>query len=171
MTILKIYEFPEPALRKPTAPIETFDDELRQLASDMAATMFDAPGVGLAAPQVGKSMKMIVVDHSRQEETPGAWLALVNPEIIAAAGRQCGSEGCLSLPDLTSKVNRYHSVTVRYVDLQGMTQEITAGERFAVVLQHEIDHLNGVLFLDHLSSLKRNLYLKKYKKWLRQQQD
>jgi len=171
MTILKIYEFPEPVLRQPTAPVETFDEELRQLAGDMAATMFDAPGVGLAAPQIGKSIKMIVVDHSRQEENIGAWLALVNPEIVAADGRQCGSEGCLSMPDLTSKVNRYQKITVRYQDLQGEAKEIIAEDRFAVVLQHEIDHLNGVLFLDHLSSLKRNLYLKKYKKWSRQQQD
>ncbi|HBT96225.1 MAG TPA: peptide deformylase [Desulfobulbaceae bacterium] len=170
MSIVKIYEFPDPVLRKATAAVETFDDELRQLAEDMAVTMFDAPGVGLAAPQIGESIKMIVVDHSRQEDNPGTWLALVNPEIIAAEGRQCGSEGCLSMPDLTSKVNRYHTVTVRYLDLHGEPREIVAEDRFAVVLQHEIDHLNGVLFLDHLSSLKRNLYLKKYKKWFRQQQ-
>ena len=171
MTILKIYEFPDPVLRQPATPVTTFDKELRKLAEDMAATMFDAPGVGLAAPQIGKSIKMIVVDYSRQEETSGLWRALINPEIVAAEGRQGDSEGCLSLPDLTSKVTRYRKVTARYQDLQGETQEITAEDRFAVVLQHEIDHLNGVLFLDHLSSLKRNLYLKKYKKWLAQRQN
>ena len=173
MTILKICEFPDPVLRKTTALVEVFDEELGKLAADMAATMFDAPGVGLAAPQIGKSIKMIVVDHSRyeEEETPGTWLALVNPEIIAAEGRQCDSEGCLSVPELTSKVNRHRKVTVRYQDLQGEPREIAAEDRFAVVLQHEIDHLNGVLFLDHLSSLKRGLYLKKYKKWLSQQQN
>ena len=171
MSILKIYEFPDPLLRKTTTTVELFDQELRQLAADMAATMFDAPGVGLAAPQIGKSIKMIVVDHSRQEEMPGAWLALINPEVVAAEGRQCDSEGCLSVPDLTSKVNRHRKITVRYQDLQGEPREIIAEDRFAVVLQHEIDHLNGVLFLDHLSSLKRALYLKKYKKWLSQRQN
>lgn len=171
MTILKICEFPDPVLRKPTVPVEVFDQELNKLAADMAATMFDAPGVGLAAPQVGKSIKMIVIDHSRQEETPGVWLALVNPEIVASEGKQCDSEGCLSVPELTSKVNRHRKVTVRYQDLQGEPQEIIAEDRLAVVLQHEIDHLNGVLFLDHLSSLKRSLYLKQYKKWLSQQQN
>ncbi|MDR3089649.1 MAG: peptide deformylase [Desulfobulbaceae bacterium] len=170
MSILKIYEFPDPALRKATEPVTVFNDDLRALAADMAATMFDAPGVGLAAPQIGKSIKMIVVDHSRQEEKPNAWLALVNPEIIAVEGLQCDTEGCLSVPDLTSKVDRYRKITARYQDLSGHPQEIIAEDRFAVVLQHEIDHLNGVLFLDHLSSLKRNLYLKKYKKWLRGQQ-
>ncbi|MDR0477420.1 MAG: peptide deformylase [Desulfobulbaceae bacterium] len=171
MTILKICEFPDPVLRQQAAPVDVFDEQLDKLAADMAATMFDAPGVGLAAPQIGKSIKMIVVDHSRQEEAPGVWLALVNPEIVAAEGRQCDSEGCLSVPELTSKVNRHRKVTVRYQNLQGQPQEITAEDRFAVVLQHEIDHLNGVLFLDHLSSLKRHLYLKKYKKWLEQQQN
>ena len=171
MTILTIYKFTDPVLRQPTALVEAFDEALRKLASNMAATMFDAPGVGLAAPQIGKSIKMIVIDHSRQEETPGAWLALVNPEIIASEGRQCDSEGCLSVPELTSKVNRHRKVTVRYQDLHGEPQEIIAEDRFAVVLQHEIDHLNGVLFLDRLSSLKRGLYLKQYKKWLSQQQN
>ena len=172
MTILKIYKLSDPVLRQPAAPVEVFDKKLHKLAADMAATMFDAPGVGLAAPQIGQSIKMIVVDHARyeEEEEPGVWLALVNPEIIAAEGRQCDSEGCLSVPELTSKVTRQKKVTIRYQNLQGEPQEISAEDRFAVVLQHEIDHLNGVLFLDHLSSLKRALYLKKYKKWLSQQE-
>jgi len=171
MTILKIYKFPDPVLRQPTVPVEIFDKDLRALAHDMAETMFDAPGVGLAAPQIGQSIKMIVVDRSRPEDGFRSWLALINPEFVAVEGRQCDSEGCLSMPDLTSKVNRHRKVTVRYRDLEGAPQEIIAEDRFAVVLQHEIDHLNGVLFLDHLSSLKRALYLKKYKKCLGQPQD
>jgi peptide deformylase len=171
MTILKIHEFPDPVLRQRAAPVEFFDEDLRALARDMAATMFDAPGVGLAAPQIGQSIKMIVVDRSRPEDGFRSWLALINPEIAAAEGRQCDSEGCLSVPELTSKVDRHRKITVRYQDLAGAPQEITAEDRFAVVLQHEIDHLHGVLFLDRLSPLKRGLYLKKYKKWLSQQQD
>ena len=161
MTILTIHEYPDPVLREETQPVVVFDDTLRQLAADMAETMFDAPGVGLAAPQIGRSIKFIVVDQTRQEEQPGAYLSLANPEIIAADGDQFDTEGCLSVPELTSKVHRYRKVIIRYQDLDGQQQELAAEDRFAVVLQHEIDHLNGILFLDHLSALKRSLYKKR----------
>lgn len=167
MSIKKIYQYPEPVLRKETKRVETFNDELAQLARDMAETMYDAPGIGLAAPQIGESIKLIVVDTSRgDEEEERAFLALVNPEIVAHEGNQIDEEGCLSVPELTSNVQRYKKITVAFQNLQGEPHEISTEDRFAVVLQHEIDHLNGILFIDHLSPLKRSLYKKKVKKWL-----
>ncbi len=167
MSILKIYQYPEKVLRKETKPITIFDEELTKLTEDMAQTMWDAPGVGLAAPQVGKSLKLIVVDVSEDRENDRQHMVLINPEIIDHDGMQTDEEGCLSVPDLTAKVDRYQKVTVHYKDLQGVNHELEAHDRFAVVLQHEIDHLNGILFIDHLSPLKRSLYKKKVKKWMK----
>lgn len=165
MAIRKIYQYPESVLRKPTEKISTFDKDLKSLAEDMAETMYDAPGIGLAAPQIGESLKLIVVDTSKLDDDKD-YMALVNPEIVEHEGNQLDEEGCLSVPELTSKVKRFKKVTVTYQDLDGKDLEMTAEDRFAVVLQHEIDHLNGILFIDHLSPLKRNLYKKKVKKWL-----
>ncbi|PIE63814.1 MAG: peptide deformylase [Desulfobacterales bacterium] len=167
MSIRKIYHYPAPVLREETARITEFDDSLKTLVEDMAETMYDAPGIGLAAPQIGESLKLVVVDLSRsknQEEQD--YMVLVNPEIVEHEGKQIDEEGCLSVPELTSKVNRFRKITVDYQDLEGQKQSLTAEDRFAVVLQHEIDHLNGILFLDHLSSLKKNLYKKKVRKWM-----
>lgn len=164
MSILKIYQYPEKVLREETARIDKFDDELKQLAQDMAETMYDAPGIGLAAPQIGKSLKLIVVDTSKDPEERRVYLTMVNPEIIAHEGKQLDEEGCLSVPELLANVVRYKKVTVAYQDVEGNSHELTAEDRFAVVMQHEIDHLNGKLFIDHLSPLKRNLYKKKMKK-------
>ena len=166
MTLHKILEYPDPILRESTKPIEVFDEHLVQLAKDMAETMYEAPGIGLAAPQIGRSVKFIVVDISRQNEEVGAYLSMANPVITAHEGHQLDEEGCLSLPELTSNVKRFKKITVSYQDLTGKPQEMTVEDRFAVVLQHEIDHINGILFIDHLSPLKRALYKKKVKKWL-----
>jgi len=166
MSIRKIYQYPEQVLRQATASITTFDEDLKQLAADMADTMYDAPGIGLAAPQIGESVKLIVVDTSRNREDEREHMAMVNPEIIAHEGFQIDEEGCLSVPDLTSKVKRFKKITVSYQDLEGNPHQLNTEDRFAVVLQHEIDHLNGILFIDHLSSLKRNMYKRKVKKWL-----
>lgn len=166
MSIRKIYQYPEPVLRQETAPVTSFDENLKQLAEDMADTMYDAPGIGLAAPQIGESLKLIVVDISKDRENEREYMTLVNPEIVDHEGFQLDEEGCLSVPELTSKVKRYKKITVSYQDPEGNAQELTTEDRFAVVLQHEIDHLNGILFIDHLSSLKRNLYKRKVKKWL-----
>jgi peptide deformylase len=166
MTIHKIYKYPEPVLRKKTKQITEFDNELTSLAHDMAETMYDAPGIGLAAPQIGKSVRLVVVDISRDREEDQEFMVLVNPEITGREGDQLDEEGCLSVPELTAKVKRARKITISYQDLEGNPMELTAEDRFAVVLQHEIDHLNGILFLDHLSSLKRNLYKKKVRKWL-----
>jgi peptide deformylase len=166
MSIRKIYQYPEQVLREETERITTFDDNLKDLVEDMAETMYDAPGIGLAAPQIGKSLKLIVVDISKDREDEHEFMAMVNPEIIAHEGSQLDEEGCLSVPELTAKVKRFKKITVAFQDVDGNSREMETEDRFAVVLQHEIDHLNGILFIDHLSSLKRNLYKKKVKKWL-----
>jgi peptide deformylase len=166
MSIQKIYQYPDSVLRKETEMVTVFDSDLAALAEDMAETMYDAPGIGLAAPQIGRSIKLIVVDTTKEKEGEKRYLPMVNPEIIAHEGIQVDEEGCLSVPELTANVTRYQSVTVTYQDLQGQQHEISTENRFAVVLQHEIDHLNGILFIDHLSPLKRTLYKKKVKKWL-----
>jgi peptide deformylase len=166
MSNLKIYQYPEPVLRKETAKISSFDEDLVKLIEDMAETMYNAPGIGLAAPQIGRSVKLIVVDTSKDPEGEKQYMALVNPEIVAHEGTQLDEEGCLSVPELTSHVKRHKKITVTYQDSDGIPHELTTEDRFAVVLQHEIDHLNGILFIDHLSPLKRNLYKKKVKKWL-----
>ncbi len=166
MSTLNIVLYPDPVLRKETEPITVFDDSLKKLAEDMAETMYEAPGIGLAAPQVGESVKLIVVDTSKDREQKKSYLVMANPVITSHEGSQVDEEGCLSVPELTSKVRRYKKITVTYQDLAGKQVELTTEDRFAVVLQHEIDHINGILFLDHLSSLKRNLYKKKVKKML-----
>lgn len=171
MSIQKIYKFPEPVLRQKTEIISVFDEALTKLVQDMVDTMYNAPGVGLAAPQIGQSVKLIVVDITRNKEGEPQYMPLVNPEIVAHEGSQIDEEGCLSVLDLTATVKRHKKITVFYQNTQGLAQELTAEDRFAVVLQHEIDHLNGILFLDHLSPLKRALYKKKVKKWLAEKED
>jgi peptide deformylase len=171
MTIKKIYQYPDPVLRNATQTVTAFDKKLADLAADMAETMYDAPGIGLAAPQIGESIKLIVVDTSLDRETAKEYMTLVNPEITTHEGNQIDEEGCLSVPDLTAKVKRFKQITVTYQDLSGETKQLSVDNRFAVVLQHEIDHLNGILFIDHLSPLKRSLYKKKVKKWLANQQE
>ncbi len=165
MTIRTILKYPDPLLRKKAEPIETFDDTLKSLVDDMAATMYEAPGIGLAAPQIGESIQLIVVDISKEEDKK-EFMPMVNPKITSTEGTQIDEEGCLSVPELTSKVKRFKRITLTYQTIKGEEAELTTEDRFAVVLQHEIDHLNGILFIDHLSSLKRTLYKKKVKKIL-----
>lgn len=165
MSILTIYQYPDPVLRKKAVKVNTFDQKLKKLVEDMAETMYDAPGIGLAAPQIGESLQLLVVDISKEREEQ-EYMAIVNPEITAAEGSQIDEEGCLSVPELTSNVKRHKKITLAYQDIEGKEQELTTEDRFAVVLQHEIDHLNGILFIDHLSPLKRSLYKKKIKKQL-----
>ena len=167
MSIRKILTYPDPILREKTEEIEAFDEKLARLVEDMAETMYDAPGIGLAAPQIGESLRLIVVDISKDREEAQEYMALINPEIVEHEGHQLDEEGCLSVPELTSNVTRYKKITINYQDLEGKKHTLTTEDRFAVVLQHEIDHLHGILFIDHLSSLKRNLYKKKVRKWLK----
>ena len=165
MALRKIIEYPEPLLRLKAKKVETFDNELKILVEDMAETMWDAPGIGLAAPQVAQSVRIIVVDVTEPGEEK-SYMALVNPEIVEHEGTQVDEEGCLSVPELTAQVQRYKKITVNYQREDGTSEQLLAEDRFAVVLQHEIDHLDGILFIDHLSPLKRNLYKKKRKKML-----
>ncbi len=169
MAIRRIVEYPEPILRLKAKDVEIFDEELKILIEDMAQTMYDAPGIGLAAPQVAESLRVIVVDTTVLGEEQ-QHMALVNPKIIDRQDSQVDEEGCLSVPELTAKVQRYKKITVSYQSEDGSEHELTAEDRFAVVLQHEIDHLKGILFIDHLSPLKRNLYKKKRKKMLAEQE-
>lgn len=164
MAMLDILTMPDPVLRKKCAPVTAVDDAVRALLTDMLETMYEAPGIGLAAPQVGVESRVIVCDVAGEEEEP-APLMLVNPEIVAASeALQPSHEGCLSLPDVFDDIERHAEVTVRYLDEMGAQKTVTADGLLAACLQHEIDHLNGVLFIDHLSKLKRDRILKGLKK-------
>jgi peptide deformylase len=165
MTIRAILTYPNPLLRQKAHPVVTFDTALQQLVDDMAETMYDAPGIGLAATQIGDPKQLIVVDISKDKGEKD-FMPLINPKIISSEGHQIDEEGCLSVPELTANVKRFKKIIVSYQDINGEALEISAEDRFAVVLQHEIDHLLGILFIDHLSPLKRHLYKKKVKKML-----
>lgn len=168
MAVKKIITYPNPVLRQKTKAVTTFNDKLRQLVDDLAETMYAAPGAGLAANQIGVSVQVVVVNVSPDKETK-KFLALINPEIFDCEGIQVDEEGCLSIIDYTAKVKRFRKITVRAQDLEGKTKEFTAEEHFARVIQHEVDHLHGVLFIDRISSLKRSLYKKRLKKELQSQ--
>lgn len=152
MALLPILRFPDPRLRKVAAPVTNIDDGIRRLASDMAETMYEAPGIGLAATQVDVHQRLIVIDVS---ETKNELLVLINPEIVADEGEQLGEEGCLSVPGIFDKVERAERVTVRYLDLEGKERTLAADGLLAVCIQHEMDHLQGKVFVDHLSQLKQ----------------
>lgn len=162
MALLPIIQYPNPVLAAKAEPITTFDDELRELAQNMAETMYQAPGVGLAANQVGVLKRIVVIDIS---EDHNDLLVLCNPEIIASSDslQEC-EEGCLSLKGLYEKVKRPDAVTVRAQDLDGNTFEYSAEGLLAVCSQHEIDHLNGTVFIDHLSRLKKDRACNKLRK-------
>jgi peptide deformylase len=162
--IRPILVLPDPRLRKPSARVARVDKELRALVEDMFETMYDAPGVGLAAVQIGVPKRVIVADPTRGEEEKQP-IAMINPELVwASEERAVVEEGCLSIPEVTEEVERPEQVRVRYLDLEGEAREVEAGGLFARVLQHEIDHTNGVLFIDHLSRLKRGRIIKKFAK-------
>ncbi len=166
MSILEIIEYPDPRLRQKCEPAKKVDDRIRDLLNDMAETMYDAPGVGLAAAQVGIKERLIVVDVGEDEESgrvPKLY-KLVNPEIIESSGKIEYEEGCLSIPGPKEVVKRPGEVIVEALDENGKKITIEAEGLLAVCLQHEIDHLNGVLFIDHLSRLKRERLLAKYLK-------
>jgi peptide deformylase len=170
MPIMRIYHYPEPVLKQKAAPVTTFDEALRRLAADMAETMYAAPGVGLAAPQVGVSQRLIVLDCAPKEQ-PRQLVVAVNPEIVAREGESFEEEGCLSVPGYYASVPRSAKVTVRFADLDGKAHLIETEGLWAICFQHEIDHLDGILFVDRLSPLKRTLFRKKYQKIMEQQQE
>lgn len=169
MTVLHVVIHPDNVLRQKCAPVTEITSELLKFLDDMLDTMYSEEGIGLAAPQVNKSIRAIVIDVEQHEEGErGNPIKLLNPEIIAKSDFLTTlNEGCLSLPDMRVEVARPDEVTVRYMDIEGKTQEIHATDLMAKALQHEIDHLNGVLIFDYLSALKRGMVLKKYTKNLR----
>lgn len=152
MPLLPILRFPDPRLKTLAVPVAKIDDSIRRLACDMAETMYEAPGIGLAATQVDVHKRLIVIDAS---ETRDQLLVLVNPELVECDGFQFCEEGCLSVPGIYDKVERSEHVVVRYLDLDGKTQTIAAEGLLAVCLQHEMDHLQGKVFVEHLSLLKQ----------------
>ncbi|OGW30477.1 MAG: peptide deformylase [Nitrospirae bacterium GWC2_42_7] len=163
MAILEIKKYPDKILKKKTSPVDSIDDELQSLIDNMIETMYAAPGVGLAAPQVGVSKRLAVLDISSKEDK-FPLIVLINPVISNKEGIIEFEEGCLSVPDYTAKVERAEQVLVNAVDRQGKPFEIEAEGLLAIALQHEIDHLDGVLFIDRISPLKREFFKKRYKK-------
>jgi len=169
MAILPIRIYPDPVLRAKCRKVEEFDGRLRKLASDMVETMHAAPGVGLAAPQVGVELRLAVVDTSVGED-PSLLKVLVNPEVVRREGQESDVEGCLSLPGITDKVDRPVAVTVRAQDLAGQPFELEATEYLARAVCHEIDHLDGVLFTDHLRGLRKERVRRQLKKLAEEQE-
>ena len=152
MPLLPILRYPDPRLKTVAAAVSRIDDTIRALARDMAETMYEAPGIGLAATQVNVHQRVVVIDAS---ETRDRLLVLINPELVEATGVQVCEEGCLSVPGIYDKVERAEKVVVRYLDLDGQEQTIDANGLLAVCLQHEIEHLDGHVFVEHLSQLKQ----------------
>ncbi len=164
MALRHIITLPDPKLRLISKPLERVDDPVRKLLDDMVQTMHEAPGIGLAAIQIAEALRMLVVDLAKKDEPPQP-LFFINPEIVwSADDRSVYEEGCLSIPEYYEEVERPASVRARFVDRDGKQQEILAEGLLATVLQHEIDHLDGVLFIDHISKLKRDRVVKKFTK-------
>jgi peptide deformylase len=164
--IYPIVKFGDPVLEKPATPVTVFDEELKKLVDDMFESMYAAHGVGLAAPQIGISKRLAVVDISFKED-PNAKLVLVNPEIIHTEGRHSQNEGCLSVPEFREPVTRATRVTVRAQDIEGKFFEKTGEDLLARAFLHETDHLNGKLYISHLSALKRDLMKRKIRKLMK----
>ncbi len=164
--IYPIVKYGDPVLEKPSQPVTVFDDELRRLVDDMFESMYAAHGVGLAAPQIGIAKRLVVIDVTFKED-PGAKLVLVNPEIVHLEGKQSGQEGCLSIPEFREQVARARVATVRAQDAGGNWFEKTGEDLLARAFQHETDHLNGRLYISHISALKRDLMKRKIRKLVR----
>ena len=161
MSILNILHFPDPRLRQKAAPVAEVNDDIRTLVDDMFETMYDAPGIGLAAVQVNVLKRVIVIDLSEEKNQPQCF---INPEIVDSRGHEKMEEGCLSVPGIYEPVTRAKDITVRFLDRDGKQQELTVDGLLAVCIQHEMDHLDGKLFVDYLSEMKRNRIRKKMEK-------
>lgn len=161
--IRTILTYPDPELKKKSAPVTIITDAIKELVRDMAETMYDAPGVGLAAPQIGVHQRVIVIDISAKNE-PANLIVAINPVLVHGEGEAYEEEGCLSVIDYAANVKRYARVIVKALDLDGVEQTWKADELLAIAFQHEIDHLDGILFVDHLSPLKRELFQRKARK-------
>jgi peptide deformylase len=164
MALRDILILPNKRLRLVSEPVKKIDREIKQLADDMFETMYDAPGIGLAAIQVGVTRRIVIVDLAKKDDPPEPRV-FINPEITWRSDEKAlYEEGCLSIPEIYEEVERHAQVRVKYLDLDGKEQEIEASGLLATCLQHEIDHLNGVLFIDHISKLKRDRIVKKFTK-------
>lgn len=161
--IRKILTWPDPELKKKSAPVVVINDKIRELVKDMVETMYDAPGVGLAAPQLGIHQRVIIIDISGKEEPPKLIVA-INPVIVHAEGDSYEEEGCLSVIKYAANVRRHASVVVKALNLEGEEKTYRAEELLAVAFQHEVDHLDGILFIDHLSPLKREIFKRKQRR-------
>jgi peptide deformylase len=170
MAVRRIHTWPDEVLRRKAAPVEDFGEELQRLVDDMLETMYAAPGIGLAAPQVGISKRLLVIDTSSDTE-PGDLVVLANPVLFEAEDPVEAEEGCLSVPDYTAKVKRARRVAVRGHNRHGQPVEVRGEELLARALQHEIDHLEGTLFIDRLSPYRREVAKKKLKKALAEREE
>lgn len=167
MALLKILTFPDPFLKTVARPVTEFDDQLKKLVQDMAETMYDEPGVGLAATQVGEDKQLFVMDVFYNKEDPESVkqpVAVINPEVVESDGESFAEEGCLSVPGFRAEVKRAASVRLRFQDLDQETHELNAEGLLAICIQHEFDHLKGKLFIDRLPPLKRRMVQNKLKK-------
>jgi peptide deformylase len=167
MAVLEICTYPDPVLREAACEIVAVDGEVQEFIDDMVDTMYDAPGIGLAANQVGRPVRIVVVDIQRPECEYGL-IVLVNPEIVSAEGSIVCEEGCLSVPDYFANVKRSEQIIVRGLNREGKPIEITASGLLSVALQHEIDHLDGKLFVDRLGVIARDIFKRKYRKKLKE---
>jgi peptide deformylase len=171
MAILPIVTVPDPLLKKVSEPVEKVDDELRAFMDDMLETMYAAPGIGLAAVQVGKLWRILVMDIASEDEEPNP-MYFINPEITwTSVELNTYNEGCLSIPEQYADVERPAECKVDFIDYDGVEKEIHADGLLATCIQHEMDHLNGVVFIDYLSKIKRGMYVRKVKKLVRDQED
>ncbi len=163
--VREIVTYPNPALRRKSAPVSAINDEVRELLNDMVETMYAAGGIGLAAPQIGINLRVVVIDIGSGSEMEGAGLLkIINPKIVASEGHIEFEEGCLSVPDMRVNIIRNNHICLSYLDENGNQKEMTVEGLLAVAIQHEIDHLEGTLILDHVSRIKRDMYLRKKKK-------
>lgn len=160
MSLLRILKYPDPILKRPSLPVKENLKDLKRLVEDMFETMYEAPGVGLAAPQVGKNIRLFVVDVSSHQESFGP-MVFINPEILGGEGQITWEEGCLSVPEMLVEVSRMERVKMAGQDLSGKRFQVEADGLLAIALQHELDHLDGRLIIDRVSSLKRELYRRK----------
>ena len=163
MAVREILEYPHPVLREVAKPVARVDGEIRRLVDDMAETMYDAPGVGLAAPQIGVGQRVFVIDIAGEDE-PSELLVFINPELVETSGSQTWEEGCLSFPGVSEEIKRAEQVRVRALDRDGKGFGLEAEGLLAVAIQHEHDHLNGVLMIDKLSALKKRMMGRKLAK-------
>ncbi|WP_448583365.1 peptide deformylase [Thermocrinis sp.] len=168
MAVRKVIRFPNPILKTPTLKVDVIDNDIKKLVEDMFETMYAEDGVGLAANQIGEPLRIMVIDTTPKKESPPIKLVLINPELLHAEGTIKYKEGCLSFPGLTVEVERYSRVKLKALDLQGEEKEYEFEGFPAIVFQHELDHLDGITFIDRVNGLKRRLALERYSKLQKQ---